>query len=282
LVHYGDTDQFVSRNCKTGGAFFEQDVTNFVIAVLEATAAVNKNGRSDVWFLDAGANVGVHSVAVAASDFPVVAIEATPATAERLRCSKRLNRLPHFFIINVALDKEAGTPVCMFFRDQNHGANSVKDASDSSCLDENSVFTARLDDIFNSTSPYFPDPFYARFQEGPTVFKMDIEGSEGRALEGYTIFGSRHRPVVVLIELVQGYLSQRGSDLKTELLRFSDAGYDLWRGDFKVQYNRNILESVVSTNNEWGGVPGADCGHLIVGIRRGYTLPNHIKPPTSC
>ena len=126
LVHYGPSD-FVSSQSPSGPAFYEAAYTSFIIGLLRHVAGGSYTPHGtrapdghcvgtrsgDVWFLDIGANVGVHAVAVAAEGFPVVAVEASPATAERLRCSAALNRFSHLFVVNAAVDSVSGLPLCM-------------------------------------------------------------------------------------------------------------------------------------------------------------------------
>lgn len=134
LVTYGRGD-VVSDLSPTGPAFFEQGQSDLIVQLLlnkskggaprvrGAGDCVGSNA-DDVWFLDVGSNIGVHSLAVAAAGFPAIAIEATPATAERLRCSALLNGFSSLVVVNAAVGNTPGTKMCMSIGDDsNFGGN---------------------------------------------------------------------------------------------------------------------------------------------------------------
>lgn len=135
LVTYGGGD-VVSGLSPSGPAFFEQGQSDLIVQLLlHATGGASRprggegdacvgSRADDVWFLDVGSNIGVHSLAVAAAGFPVIAIEATPATAERLRCSALLNHFSSLVVVNAAVGNAPGTKMCMSIGDDtNFGGN---------------------------------------------------------------------------------------------------------------------------------------------------------------
>ena len=136
LVTYGRGD-VVSDLSPTGPSFFEQGQSDLIVQLLlnksaaggvrARTAAVGECAGSradDVWFLDVGSNIGVHSLAVSAAGFPAIAIEATPATAERLRCSAVFNHFSSLVVVNAAVGNAPGSKLCISIGDDsNQGGN---------------------------------------------------------------------------------------------------------------------------------------------------------------
>lgn len=155
MVAYGK-GELVSDAC-IGDHFFEQLYTDMIIKLFKQSTMINP------WFLDVGANIGIHSLAVASHGIKVIAIEGNKENAVKLRLSKAINKFNEMTIINrIVLDKPG--LACIKTRPENMGGISVK----YDCEIYSNVTT--IDMILGWHAPY--------------IMKMDIEGSEYQALLG--------------------------------------------------------------------------------------------------
>lgn len=338
LVNYGRGD-VVSDLSPTGPNFFEQGQSDLIVELLRNASggAPRLRGSAgdcvgsragDVWFLDVGSNIGVHSLAVSAAGFPAVAIEATPATAERVRCSAAINRFDSLVVVNAAVGNTPGAKLCISIGDEsNQGGNQpyalstpppaagagaadrppctqlhgylagcaascaaysdvasaqaacaaepecagitsgnngvapwqlragtatlASQAGEKSyvfkgtpacappapadCPAEVSVTGVRLDQLLHPASwrggrragGGGGAPAYAKLLASPTVMKMDVEGSEGLALLGYSeLLGSAHRPLFIFIELQNNLLVRTGHTEESVLKILAGKGYN--------------------------------------------------------
>jgi FkbM family methyltransferase len=138
--------------------------------------------RGDVFF-DIGANIGTYSILVA-NHCHVVAIEPIHSTYQRLIDNIHLNRMfDQIKALNVGIGSEKGQAR---FTDNLDTTNHVlQNEISNGCLVE--IFT--LDDI-------------ARNEGTPEFIKMDVEGYEGKIIEGGDkTLSSVDGPNVLLVEL---------------------------------------------------------------------------------
>jgi FkbM family methyltransferase len=140
--------------------------------------------------LDGGANVGMHSLAFAqwvGMAGKVVSVEASPETCAVLRSNMESNGLAHVEVVCAALDAEAGT--CLVERlnperPQNVGMLHTAAHSPSVRQPESMIETAaRTIDSLELDELH--------------LLKLDVEGSEYRAIKGGLETIRRHRPVIL-------------------------------------------------------------------------------------
>lgn len=125
-------------------------------------------------FVDAGANIGVFSVAATTLVGPggrVIAIEMTPPTAERLRTNLALNGAENVTVIEAALGERSGETVEGAIQRGHAGRATLTAADTLTDPVRFQVETQTLDDILA------PHPRVA-------LMKIDIEGAELAALHG--------------------------------------------------------------------------------------------------
>ncbi len=298
LATYGTAD-FVSRVSSSGSKFFEQDVTDLIILLLgvETVAAgallpakgsqatnglcVGSSKNAGVWFLDVGANIGVHAVAVASAGFPAIAVEATPSTAERLRCSRVLNQLPHLHVVQGAVHHKGGLPLCIGHWAGNFGGNAMGEST-AACPHESQTISLRLDELLDPGKwrqgqvERNDMPFIQQLSVGPTVMKMDVEGFEGLALEGYSnLFGTLHLPAYIFLELAADSLARtgHGHTVRGILLDVmgKGPGYRAYRGDLALEISREAISSFTGAESAFIGQK--DCLGNYVLVRSDVQLP---------
>ena len=120
--------------------------------------------------LDAGANLGMHSLVVAKSGRKVVAVEPKLSTVMRLHKSVNINQLKsRITLVKNAISNERVT--LNLYNDQsNQGRSSLKFLGQQA-LQQDAVKTILFDDLWE-----------VLHQERELIIKIDIEASETRAL----------------------------------------------------------------------------------------------------
>lgn len=174
------------------------------------------------WLFDVGSNIGVHTVAVGAAGFGVIAIEANPATAARLRCSIAANTLaPRVALLNVAVGGAGSPPhVCIEQKDSdNRGTAFVRGGSGPCAKGAAAVPTLVLDALFEALPAALPPP---------TVLKIDVEGFELFALRGGDSWLHRAPPPFVLIEVQPDLLARAGARFQDVITFWLERGYHGW------------------------------------------------------
>lgn len=157
--------------------------------------------------IDAGALYGDHSIAYAravSSGGAVIAIEPNPLAFECLSKNAEKFQAP-MFCMNLALcdHEHHGGVAVHIMEDANVGASRVKDGLENkSGVIEKEIKTASLDGIVEAAQ-----------LERLDFCKMDIEGFEFKALQGFRRSIAKFKPLM-MIEMNSFALSQQGSCYK--------------------------------------------------------------------
>lgn len=168
-------------------------------------------------FVDLGANVGLYTLEGARRVGPsgrVIAIEAAPMHAERLRANVALSAFEQVAIANVAVGDHEGTAQLSLPHDGNLGMYTIGEVENSDGSVE--VPLRRLEDVLAAQS-----------LERIDVVKVDIEGAELGALESGARYIERFRPAF-LIEINALALRRCGADPKALRAFFEKLGYRGW------------------------------------------------------
>jgi FkbM family methyltransferase len=237
LFTYGQSD-FISFYCLRGGdnIFWEEHESDFIKALLLSAAtstnrkATGSSSSSDSrrdpffdapWFFDVGSNIGVHTVAVGAAGYGVIAIEANPETAARLSCSIESNSLAsRVTLLNAAISgANAGASMCVEIPQKgNLGMAYVR--SGECVAGMAAVPTLTFDTLFAALPASLPVP---------TVLKIDVEGMELLALrDGGSEWLSRTRPPFVLIEIEPTHLARTKTTFEDLIAFWLALGYHGW------------------------------------------------------
>lgn len=166
--------------------------------------------------IDVGANIGFYTLESALAVGPsgrVISIEAAPPHVETLRQNIKLNGLKNISLIEVAVGEAKGSAMLALPRGDNLGMFTLGSVNS----EETYLVDLRpIDDVLAEQRVQSVD-----------LIKMDIEGSEYRALCGAKKTLLLHKPAL-LIELNEVALNQCGSSTQAvkELLR--EAGYRGW------------------------------------------------------
>lgn len=150
-----------------------------VIAVLERFV------RPEFVCLDVGANIGAITLPMAhlASRGHVYSFEASPTAWELLKRNVAHNRLLNVTPVNNAITDRTGDTVDIFFSDQALGCAHMADREAYRAGTQETVRTLALDD----------------YAVGRVDFiKMDVEGTEARALAGCRHLLEKNRPSMII------------------------------------------------------------------------------------
>jgi len=183
--------------------------------------------------VDVGANIGLYtleSAVVVGNEGRVISIEAAPSHLQSLRQNIELNGLKNVSVIGSAVGEAAGRATLTLPRGDNLGMFTLGKADG----DETYMVTVdTIDDLLNKQNIQSLD-----------LVKMDIEGSEFKALLGAVRTLEKFRPSL-LIELNEVALRRCGSSTHEVKKMLGEIGYRGWR------LKRNSVEAI--TDNDVGG-----------------------------
>ena len=173
---------------------------------------VNQGGT----IVDVGANIGFYTLESSLAVGPtgrVISIEAAPPHAGALQKNIELNGMRNTSLIEVAVGDSVGEAKLALPRGDNLGMYTLGAVNSDEVY---SVALRRMDDLLEK-----------QYVDSIDLIKMDIEGSEYRALRGATKTLVTHKPAL-LIELNEVALRQCGSSAQAvkDLLR--EVGYRGW------------------------------------------------------
>lgn len=135
---------------------------------------------------DLGANTGMFSMLfsrLVGEKGRVFSFEPLRANLERINENLLLNGIKNITVVEKAVSDRGGEGFFNLGKDNFQGALSEKGETNQSMT---KVMLTSLDDFIEAGAP------------GPDVIKMDIEGGEGRALEGFNKNIEKFRPILVI------------------------------------------------------------------------------------
>lgn len=166
--------------------------------------------------VDIGANIGYYTLLAAravGATGQVYAFEPEPENFSLLVKNLRLNGYAHVQAQNAAVSDATGT-LKLFVSSENKGDHRVYDAGNEK-RPSVTVRVFRLDDYFADDIPQID------------LLKMDIQGAEGRALEGMRGVLLSRPPRAILTEFWPLGLRRAGSDPSQVLTLLEGCGYTL-------------------------------------------------------
>ena len=192
------------------------------------SAVFEKYCTSGMTVVDVGANLGYYSLLASRLVGPsghVMALEPNSENCRLLLSSLRLNDITNVQLLPVAADKATGWAYYSTHVGSNGG---LIDDTELLAHPGTVVPTFRLDDLV----------------QGPVGFlKMDVEGAEGRVVEGATRLIARDRPIVT-------------TELKDEMLRrVSGTTVAEYLGSFEtLGYTPSLLETATGAEKRYASV----------------------------
>lgn len=229
--------------------FFEFHVSEWLVEILDQAREDRGRGKAQaseeqfvqhhpVWFFDIGANIGVHTLHVAATGYPVVAIEGFPPTGAHLACNKKINNFDHLYVIPEAIsskEQDLCFSVPLF---NNIGAsNAAKDYTE--CNPAFLSHARPLDSMLYDVEKNIP----VQKLGPPAIMKIDIEGFEYEAFVSLAkhLANPEWRPNIIFAELYPQFLTAKGSSFQQIGKLIIGYGYDMYSADLSIKYNQQVL-----------------------------------------
>jgi FkbM family methyltransferase len=242
-TYHGFLDDFIDRHVFIYGGF-ELNVLGLLSQLAKAGRAL-KQGL--VTYVDIGANTGQHALFMSRHADRVICFEPFEPVRRRLEDKIASNNLKNISVYPVALSAQAGTSLYYPPEGHNQGAGTlVPELSSARQLIPTEIRT----DVGDK---YLAD----QLDSGPTILKIDVEGSELKVLQGLRRTLQRWRPTVIL-ELSEFTRGKAGSLPRLCELLYPDAvaftigqpagsaDYKLQECDFKALSNILIIPSELS------------------------------------
>ncbi|WP_439597245.1 FkbM family methyltransferase [Falsiroseomonas sp.] len=185
------------------------------------TSLYEKMIRPGDTVLDLGAHLGVYALLGALATGPtgrVEAFEPNPRFAALLARSLAVNGLSdHARVNNMAVGAEEGTAELLFSWAWGGGGHlTVTPGHVPEGGQTRACRVVALDDLF-------PDPAFT-----VDVVKMDVEGTETRAVRGMRALLARSPRAKIMFEFAPGMLAAQGSSAAELVEQFSELGFQFW------------------------------------------------------
>lgn len=180
--------------------------------------------------VDVGANIGYFSLlasTLVGSNGCVHAFEPDPVNCNLLRKNVRLNRASNVEVIQAALSNN-DEPVDLFLDSNNKGDHRIWDPTGESRT-RITVKCTTLDRYLHETSTV------------PSFIKIDVQGAEGRVLEGMTKTLEENAPTYLILEFWPEALRKCQTDPKQVIQQIAEAGFTIRVIADDVLLGKNII-----------------------------------------
>lgn len=189
--------------------------------------------------IDVGANIGYFSLLAATlvgSDGRVHAFEPDPVNCGLLRKNVRINRAANVKVVQAALSNN-DEPVHLFLDSRNKGDHRIWEPTGESRTSI-TVKCMTLDHYLRETSTT------------PKFIKIDVQGAEGRVLEGMKETLAETAPMYLILEFWPEAMRKCQTDPKRVIQQISDAGFTIRviADDLLLGKNVIIKESFFTAN----------------------------------
>lgn len=185
-------------------------------------------------FLDVGANLGTFTLPIASclqNKGKVIAVEGMPIIASHLEASIVENSLSNVALYNYAVgDDEAGHEIVMQLKYDNPGhSHVVTEQKDQTKGHRDIVVKLTTLDAMYRSNPDFKKVLF---------MKMDIEGNEGKALNGARKMFQENPPCYLMIELSPTWLKEKGTPINSVEAALTQFGYPIGNSDLLEQHGK--------------------------------------------
>jgi len=218
------TNDIISEALKNSGVYEEKQIIN-ALKCLDYYSQKKKLNKNEITILDLGANVGWYSFFLGKLGYELISFEVSNINIYILKRNFCLNKDINITIINKGIDLEEKN--CILHHPSNNIGNGVVLCGDSANIalkNEQYVEVVK----FTKLSNYYS----FLFKKNLAFMKIDIEGSEGKAINsGIELIASHHIPFI-LTEFTPDYLKMQGTDPKFFLETFEKNGYRISEYDF--------------------------------------------------
>ena len=216
------SNDFLS-NAISGSGSWETNETNNLLSLLDYYSRKKNIERNDIYVLDIGANIGWYTFILGNKGYNIISFEPSTTNYYILNKNYCLNNNTNIILINKGLDIEE-TNISIYHPLINIGnAISSNDAHNSNIKNyiKEEIILTKLENYI----PYLVNKNLA-------LMKLDIEGSEGKAIEsGKELITKYHIPFIFM-EWTPKALKLKGTDPELFLKLFINNGYKISKKDF--------------------------------------------------
>ena len=216
------SNDFLS-NAISGSGSWETKETNNLLSLLDYYSRKKNIKRNDIYVLDIGANIGWYTFILGNKGYNIISFEPSTTNYYILNKNYCLNNNTNIILINKGLDIEE-TNISIYHPLINIGnAISSNDAHNSNITNyiKEEIILTKLEKYI----PYLVNKNLA-------LMKLDIEGSEGKAIEsGKELITKYHIPFIFM-EWTPKALKLKGTDPELFLKLFINNGYKISKKDF--------------------------------------------------
>ena len=216
------SNDFLS-NAISGSGSWETNETNNLLSLLDYYSRKKNIERNDIYVLDIGANIGWYTFILGNKGYNIISFEPSTTNYYILNKNYCFNNNTNIILINKGLDIEE-TNISIYHPLINIGnAISSNDAHNSNIKNyiKEEIILTKLEKYI----PYLVNKNLA-------LMKLDIEGSEGKAIEsGKELITKYHIPFIFM-EWTPKALKLKGTDPELFLKLFINNGYKISKKDF--------------------------------------------------
>lgn len=209
-------DDIVSKYISTSKGWEQLWTNNLIDGLnyyLKKTNLINK----DIYIIDAGGNIGWYTFTLGKYGYNIITFEPSKINYYILNKNYCLNKDVNITLINKGLFPEEKK--CYTYSTKNNIGNGIVNCKDKEV--KNTIYNGEI--ILTKLSNYIP--FFVN--KNLALIKMDIEGSEGKAIEsGLELITKYHVPFL-FIEFAPKRLKSFGTNPKKLLEMFVNNGYKI-------------------------------------------------------
>ena len=191
--------------------------------------------KKDVYVLDIGANIGWYSIFLGNNGFNIISFEPSKTNYYILLKNYCLNQDINMIIINKGLDiVEKNTIIYHPFKNSGDAIifHNNFEKNRSNYFSEEIKLTK-----LNNYIEFLKDKYLA-------LIKLDIEGSEGKAIQGGIDLIIKYHIPFILMEFQPKLLKKQGTDPKAFLEIFENNGYKISEKNFFSQNYASINDLI--------------------------------------
>jgi FkbM family methyltransferase len=184
----------------------------------DETALFKKIVKKDMTVVDVGSNIGYYTLLAArlvGENGHVFAFEPEPKNFGLLSKNVALNSYKNVVPVQKAISGETGSAK-LFLDKNNLGGHSLSEANVTKD-DAVSVELTSIDDFFKNTN----------FKVD--IVKMDVQGSEMKALEGMTKTIEKNENLMILTEFWPAGLKNAGSSAEAFIVKLKEFGFTIFQ-----------------------------------------------------
>ena len=207
---------------------WEEDETNNLLTALTFYSSIKQLKREEIYVLDIGSNIGWYTLFIAKFGYNILSFDASNVNNYILKKNYCLNRELNITIINKGLYSDE--KICdLYVNTSNLGDGLVFCDYQENLNNLNKTGAALLTKLSNFES--------FLLKNNLALIKMDVEGSEGKAIEGGIKLITKHHIPFIFLEFSPQNLIKHGTDPRQFLKLFIKNGYKIaWYNFFSNDY----------------------------------------------